>query len=87
MSSLKQLLEEREKTHGSFMDHAQITQVLKHEMKHTKNWQRLSAPQKESLEMIVHKIGRVLSGDPNHIDSWVDIAGYATLISSLLQGL
>jgi hypothetical protein len=33
------------------------------------------------LEMIAHKIGRVLAGDPNHADHWDDIAGYARLVA------
>ena len=30
--------------------------------------------------MIVHKIARILAGDPNHADHWHDIAGYAILV-------
>lgn len=33
--------------------------------------------QKETLDMIAHKIARIITGDPNYIDSWLDIAGYA----------
>ena len=29
--------------------------------------------------MIVHKIGRILNGDPEFHDSWHDIVGYAQL--------
>lgn len=35
--------------------------------------------QKEALEMIMHKVARLLNGDPRHIDAWSDIVGYATL--------
>jgi len=40
----------------------------------------------EALEMIVHKIGRIVNGDPDVTDHWVDIAGYATLIAERLEG-
>jgi hypothetical protein len=50
------------------------------------NWALLSASQKEALEMIAHKIGRILNGDPNYDDSWRDIAGYAELIVKQLNG-
>ena len=33
----------------------------------------------EALEMIAHKIARILSGDADYADNWVDIAGYAQL--------
>jgi len=39
----------------------------------------MSASHREALEMIAHKIGRILNGDPNYADSWHDIAGYAKL--------
>lgn len=77
-------LSQRGTRYGPFTGHAQITQELKQTMHNTKNWDRLTADQKESLEMIVHKIGRILNGDPNYDDSWVDIAGYAKLVGDRL---
>jgi hypothetical protein len=41
--------------------------------------------QREALDMIAHKIGRILNGDPNYADSWVDIAGYAKLVADRLE--
>ncbi len=35
--------------------------------------------------MIFHKIARIINGDPNYADSWVDIAGYATLVANRLE--
>ncbi len=32
--------------------------------------------------MIAHKIGRIVSGNPNVQDHWDDIAGYAKLASN-----
>lgn len=40
---------------------------------------------REALEMIAHKIGRILAGDPAYDDSWVDIAGYATRVAERLK--
>ena len=36
------------------------------------------------LEMIVHKIGRILAGNPNHLDHWVDVEGYARITKERL---
>jgi hypothetical protein len=44
-------------------------------------WSRLDHSQAEALDMIAHKIGRILAGDPNHADHWDDIAGYARLVA------
>ena len=78
------LLTERGKTHGDYSDHAYITQLLKSDMMSIPTYQSLSVVQKETLEMIAHKIGRILAGNPNHHDHWDDIAGYARLVSMRL---
>ena len=36
--------------------------------------------------MIFAKVGRILNGDPNYADSWIDIAGYAKLVADRLEG-
>lgn len=46
----------------------------------------MHADQMEALEMIAHKIARILNGDPDYEDSWRDIAGYATLVADRLLG-
>ncbi len=86
--TILEMLEERGNRYGSFDTHAAITQQLKEIMYATANWQKLklSYAQKEALEMIAHKIGRILNGDPNYADSWTDIAGYAELVASQLMG-
>lgn len=86
ITPVESLLQERGKRYGPFESHAEITQSIKRAMHAVDGWMRLSADQEEALEMIAHKIGRILNGDPNYDDSWVDIAGYATLVAKRLQG-
>ncbi len=74
-----ELLAEREKTHGSFEVHANNTQMLKDVMHSNAKWHELPNQHKEALDMIVHKIGRIMAGNPNFHDHWDDIAGYARL--------
>ena len=87
-NTVSETLANRGTRYGSFDEHARITQNLKAVMKDSPNWQAgsLSASQMESLEMIQHKIGRILNGDANYADSWHDIAGYAMLVESELEG-
>lgn len=80
-------LAERGARYGKFTEHADITQDLKDVMRVTPKWDDLTPDQKESLEMVAHKIGRILNGDPDYADSWVDIAGYAKLVADRLQGV
>lgn len=79
-------LQERGSLYGPFDGHAKITQELKGVMHTHIGWEKLSPAQRESLEMIANKIGRILNGDPNYPDSWHDIAGYASLVDKLLNG-
>ena len=80
-------LHERGNRYGKFKSHAQITQLLKSCMVLSDKWECLDPDQKEALEMIMHKIGRILNGDPNYADSWHDIAGYALLVEQRLNGI
>ena len=82
--SVQQTLEDRNATHGDFADHARVTQMLKTVIQNQPNWKNLNAMQRESLDMIVHKMGRILAGNPNHADHWHDIQGYAKLIEDRL---
>jgi Domain of unknown function (DUF6378) len=84
-TNLQTTLNERGKRYGDFSLHAKITQDLKLLMQQTPRWNALNCSQREALEMIAHKIGRILNGDPNYADSWVDIAGYAQLVADRLQ--
>lgn len=79
-------LQERGERYGRFMTHAQVTQELKDCMRAHPGWESLESDQAEALEMIAHKIGRILNGDPNYDDSWRDIAGYAVLVEKRLNG-
>ena len=78
------LLAERGKTHGDYAEHSQITQDLKFVMTSSPGYARLTAAQRETLDMTAHKIGRILAGDPNFKDHWDDIAGYNTLVAKML---
>lgn len=83
-NNVYEVLQQRAGTHGHYPEHAEISQSLKLTMIHARNWNILTAPQREALEMIAHKIGRILAGDPNHNDHWDDTAGYATLASQAI---
>lgn len=85
MTDVKSILAERASTHGAFTDNSAVSQEIKriiHKAVHHKN---VSVEQRESLDMIAHKIGRICAGDPDHVDHWDDIAGYATLVADILR--
>lgn len=84
-TNVNEMLAGREARYGSFEGHAKIAQGLKAVMHERSGWDGLADDQKEALEMIQHKIARILNGDPNYHDSWLDVAGYATLIANRLE--
>ena len=85
--SVGKVLEERGSRYGSFRRNADISQRLCEIVREAsrdrdlgKNKQEpLSNHQLEALEMICHKMARILSGDASYEDNWVDIQGYAQL--------
>ncbi len=81
-------LAERGKRYGSFKGHAAITISLKKLISAALSLRgmELDSDQQEALDMICHKIGRIVNGDPNYVDSWIDIAGYAKLVADRLEG-
>lgn len=84
MNTLDDILRSRGEEYGNFAKHAQIAQAIKKQIEaHCKK--EVKDYQKEALDMIVHKIGRITNGNPNNIDSWQDIAGYAQLVVKELQ--
>jgi hypothetical protein len=88
-TSVSNTLEERGSRYGDFMGHAQITQQLKNAISIAlyNRKKELPADQQEALDMICHKIGRIINGDHNYADSWHDIAGYASLVDKRLNGM
>lgn len=85
MTDIVETLAGRNKTHGDFKSNAWVAQNIKRIVRMGPNWDGLASDQKEALEFIASKIGRIMSGDQNEQDHWHDVAGYATLIASRLE--
>ena len=84
-TNVNEMLAGREARYGSFQGHAKISQDIKDVMKATSGWDKLEDDQIEALEMVSHKIARILNGDPNYADNWIDIAGYSQLVANRLE--
>ena len=82
------ILNQRAGNYGSFRDVAYFAQEFKALIQaHISGSDKVVDPdQREALDMIASKIGRILCGNPNYVDNWVDIAGYAQLVADRLQG-
>lgn len=84
--TVKKILAQRQKTHGSFESHAAISQGLKAVMQASPNWNELTDVQREALEMMQHKVARLLNGDYTFLDHVVDIGGYNELMFNHMSG-
>jgi hypothetical protein len=86
LTDITATLAQRGNRYGVFASHAKITQDIKRAMAQG-NWGTLADDQRECLEMLAHKVGRILNGDPNYHDSWHDMVGYCKLVADrLAQG-
>lgn len=72
--------------HGNFAEGASITQTIMDMLSRASSWPRMNAAQKEAIHMSVHKIHRIVTGNPHHKDHWDDIGGYAELGSQACEG-
>lgn len=79
------LLQERQKTHGDFMQNAAISQGLKCTLQSVTGWTVLDPVHREALDLICTKIGRIMAGQADFKDHWDDIAGYAHLAAGQCQ--
>lgn len=82
---LNEVLEERGTRYGAFTDHADIAQGFKKIMYSSPSWENMSNDKKQAMEMFADKMARILNGDPDYDDSWVDICGYSQLIVNDLR--
>lgn len=81
MADIRKILAERGQTHGDFSNQAECAQDLKKAFHDWAQHNKLTPCMKEAVDMILHKLARVATGDPFVQDHWDDIAGYATLVS------
>ena len=89
MTDINQMLKNGEAHHGKFTGHAEISVTLKSTVHGfiAKRGKQLSTDKIEALDMMCHKMARIINGDPEHADHWIDIAGYAILVANDLEAL
>jgi len=65
-NNIETTLKQRQCRYGDFPENARISQEMKRVMQTSRNWSALTNDKREALEMIAHKIGRILNGDPEY---------------------
>ena len=85
MKSTVEVLKERGDRYGTFQGNAAISTSMKGIARKSPSWEDMDDVQREGLDMILHKIARILNGDPGYADNWTDIAGYAQLVETHVE--
>jgi hypothetical protein len=85
MPTPAEIIAERATTHGSYDENARVAQKIKDAVRSGRCWAALDPEMKETLDLAATKVGRILAGDANHLDHWVDLVGYYELIVRLLK--
>jgi len=83
----KELLDERNSTHGSFIVNGRVSQKLKEVFRNEPGWEVLDTIHREAVDHICGKFGRIMAGQPTFDDHWDDIAGYAQLPKKFKHGM
>jgi hypothetical protein len=85
VSNIRHILNERTNSYGTFLEEAHISQELKAAMELGRNWSILPCDIKQSLEMVCVKVARILNGNYNYKDNFVDCIGYLQLVLDRLE--
>lgn len=83
---LEGILQARGARYGKFTDNAKIAQLLKATLRIGKRWGDAAYDVREAADNICIKLSRMLTGDPEYVDNWDDIAGYAKVVADRIRG-
>lgn len=79
------ILSERGTRYGVFAENAAIAEEIESCCRKGRNWHYLAPDQRLAIKLIAGKLSRLLTGDPDYLDNWDDIQGYAKLVSDRLR--
>lgn len=84
-SKAPSIIQTRSETHGDFTVNSHVSQAIKRAVRSHAGYMNLHDYQKEALDAVAGKIGRIVAGDAGFDDHWQDIAGYAELVRERLK--
>lgn len=79
-------LAERETTHGDFITQGTLANTLKELVRNQPTYKNLQPHQREALDIGLTKVARIVCGNAQEKDHWLDLAGYATLGARGIKG-
>lgn len=85
MTDINKIIAERTKSCGNFKDITETAQTIKRALRDGSKYFNTAPYLAEALDMIAHKLARIVDGNPYHKDHWLDIIGYAELVLREIQ--
>jgi len=77
----REVVEDRDTRYkGGYSSRATVSQKMKEVVRESTYWGELSYVEKEAVDEIIRKLARIVGGEQDRYDSWVDAAGYAQLV-------
>lgn len=84
-TELEQTIAQRRGRYGPLIESGEVAMKLEDYLRSLPGWARLAYDQREALAMVMHKISRIMCGDPDYDDSWIDVAGYVQNVVNRLR--
>lgn len=91
MDKIEEIVKARGSVYGPFLGNAIVAQAIKEAMRKYSDpdgnnpWEDLPDDVKEGLELIALKMSRIVTGDPEYLDNWDDIGGYARIVADRIR--
>lgn len=89
---VSEITKQRGSVYGSFLHNAIVAQAIKRAISSIPDpenegarYANLPPDVREGLELIALKMSRIVTGDPEYLDNWDDIGGYAKIIADRIR--
>lgn len=79
MADIDQILAERGSNYGDWGLECRMNEIITETLATGEGWNQMAATQREAMRRLVVKMVRIANGNPDHLDSWKDLEGYARL--------
>jgi len=81
----------RGSVYGPFLHNAIVGQAIRSALRNLPNpdndrhWEDLPLDVREGLDYIAGKMSRIVTGDPEYLDNWDDIGGFAKIVADRIR--
>lgn len=81
----------RGSVYGPFLHNAVVGQAIRSALRNLPNpdndrhWEDLPLDVREGLDYIAGKMSRIVTGDPEYLDNWDDIGGFAKIVTDRIR--